>query len=86
MARGRDRKMMQPPSDEEAAREILRIFVEHRVGAGNALQRTNFFSVRDAHFQRGMNKAVEIGWIKRLRDRYKYELTESGFVETGLLK
>ncbi len=78
--------MIQTPSDEEAAREILWIFMEHRVSAGSALQRTNFFKVRDAHFLRGMNKAVEIGWIKRLRDRYKYELTEAGFVEAGLLK
>jgi hypothetical protein len=78
--------MIQTPSDEEAAREILRIFMEHRVSAGGALQRINFFKVRDAHFQRGMNKAVEIGWIKRLRDRYKYELTEAGFAEASLLK
>jgi hypothetical protein len=78
--------MIQRPSDEEAAREILWIFKEHRICAGNALQRINFFSVRDAHFQRGMDKAIEIGWIKRLRDRYKYELTESGFVEASLLR
>src|SRR5260221_1533486 len=35
--------------------------------------------VRDADFQRGLNKAVENRWIKvKLRDRYTYELTEAG--------
>jgi hypothetical protein len=35
--------------------------------------------VRDADFQRGLNKAVESSWIKiELRDRYTYEPTEAG--------
>jgi len=38
-----------------------------------------FIDVRDADFQRGLNKAVENGWIKiKLRDRYTYDFTESG--------
>jgi hypothetical protein len=73
--------MVEVPSDEQVARQILRIFSAHHVGAGGTLQRTHFFNVRDAYFQRGMNKAFENGWITRMRDRYKYELTKSGFVE-----
>jgi hypothetical protein len=41
--------------------------------------RNNFIDLRDADFQRGLNKAVENRWIKiKLRDRYMYELTEAG--------
>ena len=43
-----------------------------------------FFNVRDAYFQRGINRAVERGWINRMRDRYKYELTKSGLVEASI--
>ena len=71
-------------SDEEVARQILSIFSEHHVGAGGTLQRIHFFNVRDAYFQRGMNKAVELGWINRMRDRYKYELTKSGLVKASI--
>jgi hypothetical protein len=65
-------------SDEEVGRQILSIFMQHKVGANGVLRRNNFFNVRDADFQRGLNKAVENRWIKTLRDRYAYELTEAG--------
>jgi hypothetical protein len=66
-------------SDEEVGRQILSIFMQHKVGASGVLRRNNFIDVRDADFQRGLNKAVENRWIKvKLRDRYTYELTEAG--------
>ena len=77
-------QMGKVPSDEEVARQILGIFSERHVGVGGTLQRIHFFNVRDAYFQRGMNKAVECGWVNRMRDRYKYELTKSGLVEASI--
>jgi len=66
-------------SDEEIGRQILDIFMKHKVSASGVLRRNNFIDVRDADFQRGLNKAVENRWIKiKLRDRYTYELTEAG--------
>jgi hypothetical protein len=66
-------------SDEEVVRQILSIFMQHKVGASGVLRRNHFIDVRDADFQRGLNKAVENRWIKiKLRDRYTYELTEAG--------
>jgi hypothetical protein len=73
------RRMYDMASDEEAGRQILSIFMQHKVGASGVLRRNNFMDVRDADFQRGLNKAVENRWIKiKLRDRYTYELTEAG--------
>ena len=74
--------MVEVPSDDEVARQILRVFVEYKVSAGGTLRRNYFSKVRDAYFQRGLTKAVDRGWIKRTRDRYKYELTEGGCAET----
>jgi len=66
-------------TDEEVGRQILSIFIRHKVGASGILRRNNFLEVRDADFQRGLNKAVENRWVKiKLRDRYTYELTETG--------
>jgi hypothetical protein len=66
-------------SDEEVGRQILNVFMRHKVGANGVLRRNNFTDVRDADFQRGLTKAVENRWIKiKLRDRYTYELTEAG--------
>jgi len=66
-------------SDEQVGRQILSIFMQHKVGASGVLRRNHFIDVRDADFQRGLNKAVENRWIKiKLRDRYTYELTEAG--------
>jgi hypothetical protein len=70
--------MAEVPSDEEVARQILDVFTQHNVRAGGTLRRNNFLAVRDADFQRGINKAFERGWIKKMRDRYTYELTEAG--------
>ncbi len=71
-----------PPrlSDEDVGRQILGIFMRYRIVAGGTLRRNNFFDVRDADFQRGLNFAIESRWIKQhLRDRYTYQLTEIGF-------
>ena len=66
-------------SDEEVGRQILSIFMKHRVLVGGELRRNHFIDVRDADFQRGLMKAVENHWIKvTTRDRYTYELTEVG--------
>jgi hypothetical protein len=66
-------------TDEEVGRQILSIFMRHKVGVSGLLRRNNFLDVRDTDFQRGLNKAVENRWIKiKLRDRYTYELTEVG--------
>jgi hypothetical protein len=66
-------------SDEEVGRQILSIFMKHKVVAGGILRRNHFIDVRDADFQRGLNKAVDNHWLKRSpRDRYTYELTEAG--------
>ena len=71
--------MAYSPSDEEVARQILGIFLKHKVPAGGTLRRNYFVEVRDADFQRGLNKAVEQSWIKiKVRDRYTYELTAAG--------
>jgi hypothetical protein len=67
-------------SDEDVGRQILGIFMRYRVVAGGTLRRNNFFDVRDADFQRGLNFAIASKWIKQhLRDRYTYQLTEIGF-------
>ncbi len=71
-----------PPrmSDEDVGRQILGIFMRYRIAAGGTLRRNNFFDVRDADFQRGLNFAIQNRWIKQhLRDRYTYQLTEIGF-------
>ena len=66
-------------SDDEAAREILRVFIRYKIRAGGTLRRNYFIEVRDAIFQRGLNRAIEKNWVKiKTRDRYTYELTEDG--------
>ena len=71
--------MTQKPSDDDVGRQILSIFMQHKVSANGTLRRNNFIDVRDADFQRGLNKAVENNWLRiKLRDRYTYELTEAG--------
>ena len=67
------------PSDEEVGRQILGIFMKYRIRPNGVLRRNHSMDVRDADFQRGLNKAVENRWIKiKSRDRYTYELTEAG--------
>ena len=69
-------------SDEEVGHQILSIFMKHKVVAGGVLRRNHFIDVRDADFQRGLNKAVDNQWLKvSLRDRYTYELTDAGLAE-----
>ena len=66
-------------SDEEVGRQILSIFIKRKVVAGGVLRRNHFIDVRDADFQRGLNKAVDNHWLKiSSRDRYTYELTDAG--------
>jgi hypothetical protein len=73
--------MTEAPSDEELGRQILDVFARYKVPAGGTLRRNNFMEVRDAHFQRGLNRAVERNWVKlKERDRYTYVLTETGFM------
>ena len=68
------------PSDEDVSREILCVFMRHRIAASGILQRNNFFNVRDGDFQRGINKAVANNWITiDLRNRYRYQLTATGY-------
>ena len=67
-------------SDEDVGRQIIGVFWKYNVHPGGILRRNHFAEVRDADFQRGINKAVEKNWIKlKKRDRYTYELTEVGF-------
>jgi hypothetical protein len=68
------------PSDEDVGRQILGVFMRHRVPASGTLQRNYFFNVRDSDFQRGINKAVAENWITvDLRNRYRYQLTATGY-------
>jgi len=78
--------MANPPlSDEEAGRQILGIFVRHKVQASGVLRRNHFFDVRDGDFQRGINRAVHHKWITlHLRDRYRYILTDAGYAAGAL--
>ena len=65
-------------TDDEVGRQILGVFIKHRVLENGVLRRNHFMAVRDADFQRGLKKAVEHGWIKiHAHDRYKNELTET---------
>lgn len=66
-------------SDEEVGRQILGIFMRYKIRPPGTLRRNNFMEVRDGDFQRGLNRAVANNWLKiKLRDRYTYELTETG--------
>lgn len=72
--------MTTAPSDDDVGRQIINVFFKYKICPGGILRRNHFAVVRDADFQRGMNKAVENNWIKiKPRDRYTYVLTEAGF-------
>ena len=76
--------MAQVQSDEEVGRQILGVFLRNKIRAGGTLRRNRFIEVRDADFQRGINKAVENNWIKlKMRDRYTYELTDAGLAASS---
>lgn len=67
-------------SDDEAGREILKVFVRNKVQSSGTLRRFHFFDVRDGDFQRGINHAVASKWITvHHRDRYRYILTDTGY-------
>ena len=73
-------QMAQVPSDEAVSRQILGVFSRYHVSAGGTIRRNKFIEVRDGDFQRGLNKAIENGWVKlKMRDRYTYILTHAGF-------
>jgi hypothetical protein len=68
-----------------AIRQILGIFMRHRIQASGILQHNDFFDVRDGDFQRGLNKAVANNWVTiDLRNRYRYHLTAQGYA-AGLM-
>ena len=75
--------MTRIPSDETVSQQILGIFFKNSIRADGALRRNQFLEVRDGDFQRGINCAVEQGWITfDKRDRYKYHLTEAGYLRS----
>jgi hypothetical protein len=65
-------------SDDDVGRQILDIFIRHRIPVSGVLPRNYFVAVRDGDFQRGLNKAVANDWIAIDR-RYRYQLTATGF-------
>ena len=72
--------MVDRPSDDDVARQILGVFMRYKMPASGVLQRNHFFEVRDGDFQRGLNKAVENNWIViNMRNRYRYQLTAMGY-------
>ena len=74
------RPMHDRPSDVDVSRQILGVFMRHRIPATGTLQRNYFFEVRDSDFQRGIDKAVANNWITLdLRNRYRYHLTPTGY-------
>ncbi|MGH9692928.1 MAG: hypothetical protein ACRD5Z_02215 [Bryobacteraceae bacterium] len=71
---------MTNPSDDDVGRQILGVFMRNRVPVSGMLPRNYFFVVRDADFQRGLNKAVANEWVAiDRRNRYRYQLTATGF-------
>ena len=74
------------PTDEDVSRQILSIFIRHRVLASGMLPRNYFIDVRDSDFQRGINKAVANNWVAiDLRNRYRYQLTATGYAAGTLI-
>ena len=70
----------------DLSRQILGVFMRHRIPATGTLQRNHFFEVRDGDFQRGINKAVANNWITvDLRNRYRYQLTTTGYAVGRLI-
>ncbi len=72
--------MAHAQSDEDVGRQILGIFMRHKVPANGILRRNCFFDVRDGDFQRGLANAVANKWIMiNLRNRHQFILTPTGF-------
>ena len=73
--------MSQALSDEDVGRQILDIFIRHKVSANGTLKRNSFFDVRDGDFKRGMDNAVANKWITvHLRNHHQFILTPAGLV------
>ena len=67
-------------SDDDVGRQILDVFMQHRIPVSGVLPRNYFFTVRDADFQRGLNKAIANDWVAiDGRNRYRYQLTATGY-------
>jgi hypothetical protein len=67
-------------SDDDVGRQILDVFMRNRIPVSGMLPRNYFFTVRDGDFQRGLNKAIANEWITiDRRNRYRYQLTETGY-------
>ncbi len=67
-------------SDDDVGRQILDVFMQHRIPVSGVLPRNYFFTVRDGDFQRGLNKALANDWVAiDGRNRYRYQLTATGY-------
>ncbi|MGB7259940.1 MAG: hypothetical protein ACRECC_05255 [Pseudolabrys sp.] len=75
------------PSDEDVGRQILSIFMRHRIPVSGMLQRNYFSDVRDGDFRRGIDKAVANNWIAiDQRNRYRYQLTAAGYAAGRMIE
>ena len=77
--------MKQPrATDEEIGRQILTLYLQHRIRPYGVLRRVDFFSVRDGDFRRGMDYVLAYKWVELHRsDRHRYILTQTGFDEVN---
>ena len=67
-------------SDDDVGRQILDVFMQHRIPVSGVLPRNYFFTVRDGDFQRGLNRALANDWVAiDGRNRYRYQLTATGY-------
>ena len=63
-------------SDDDVGRQILDVFMQHRIPVSGVLPRNYFFTVRDGDFQRGLNRALANDWVAiDGRNCYRYQLT-----------
>ena len=66
--------------DDDVGRQILDVFMQHRIPVSGVLPRNYFFTVRDGDFQRGLNRALANDWVAiDGRNRYRYQLTATGY-------
>ena len=67
-------------SDDDVGRQILDVFMQHRIPVSGVLPRNYFCTVRDGDFQRGLNSALANNWVAiDGRNRYRYQLTAAGY-------
>lgn len=76
------------PTPDQAAREILSIFVAHfQLRPGKVLQINNFHTVwqsrglQSEDFKLGMEFAAENGWVEVIGDGSSFRLTDAGFAK-----